>query len=178
MMRLATTFLVTALTLVSSAIFAAPRGGQGDAARATGPQLVSLSAPEGQERIRITVALVSYPGVPERAACRMKFRAENQSGRRVALSTLLHTFDGSQSDLNSWMVPTGEMAPGATVERLYSCKAASFIRLDQRSDYGWPRSCTVDGERLTPCPMRLDVRFNLPQLDTPKPPVVVVAAKH
>ena len=151
-------FLLVAAPALS---LAAPQPVPKDAAGVKQP--VSISAPAGADRVRISVSVVSYPGVPERASCRMLFRAVNDSGTQVELATQLHTFDTYKKDLNSWLVPTGAMAPGQAVERVYSCKSASFVALDQQSDYGWPRTCMVKGETVTPCPIALKVDFNLPQ---------------
>ncbi|HSV28071.1 MAG TPA: hypothetical protein VLL76_00895, partial [Candidatus Omnitrophota bacterium] len=137
--------LITVTVLLASMPalgFAAPLAAAQEANNGK-PPLVSISAPAGQDRVRISVSLVSYPGVPERASCRMLFKATNESRDNVELSTQLHTFNTYKTDLNSWLVPTGTLKPGQTVERLYSCKAASFITLDQGSDYGWPRTCFV-----------------------------------
>lgn len=148
--------LGVALALPAWAV-ASPNAGGGPPAR--GP--ASIAAPAGQERVRITVSLISYPGVPERSACRMLFRAVNETDAPVEMAALLHTYDTYQADQNSWLVPTGTMQPGQQVERLYSCKGASFLSLDQRSDRGWPRSCAVAGEVLTPCPVALKLDSNL-----------------
>lgn len=121
----------------------------------------STAAPAGQDRVRITVSLISFPGVPERSACRMLFRAVNETAVPVEMAALLHTYDTYRADQNSWLVPTGTMQPGQQIERLYSCKGASFLSLDQRSDHGWPRSCAVAGEVRTPCPVALKLDSNL-----------------
>lgn len=141
-------------------VFAAPHAATAESP--TSPAtLVSTSA--GQSRIHIIVTVVSYPGVPERSACRLLYKAVNQSREEVELSTQLTTFDSEKMDLNTWLVPTGAMKPGQSVERLYSCKTASFITLDQKTDYGWPRSCRVNGEKLTPCTVPVKIDFNLPE---------------
>ncbi|MGE5547642.1 MAG: hypothetical protein ACM33T_12135 [Solirubrobacterales bacterium] len=154
---------IAVFVTATSHLAAAPVAGQ----PTTGSKpLVAASLPTGSEtgQVRINVSIISYPGVPERSSCRLKFRAVNESGNRVAVSTLLKTFDTYKSDLNSWLVPTGDMAPGQAVERIYSCKSASFITLDKKSDYGWPVTCRVDGEAVSPCPVSLKVDFNLPEL--------------
>lgn len=151
---------VSALLVALPALaFAAPHTSPGEGG---GLPVVHVSAPAGQPSVHIVVTLINYPGVPERSACRMLYKAVNRSGDDIELSTQLHTFDSLKSDLNSWLIPTGSMKPGQAVERLYSCKTPSFIALDQKSDYGWPRSCRVNGEKMTPCPVPVKIDFNLP----------------
>lgn len=122
----------------------------------------------GSERIRIAVSVVNYPGMPEQAACRMRFRAINESTSRVELSALVHTFDETHAGSGSWQVPTGTLEPGQAVERMYTCKHASFIRLDADNHYGWPGKCTIDGAAKAPCPVAVNVSANLPEPVRPK----------
>ncbi|MCR6631421.1 MAG: hypothetical protein NVV74_15995 [Magnetospirillum sp.] len=113
------------------------------------------------EGLKITITQVMYPGVPDRAACRFVVRAYNDGPATVSAYALLHTLDGDKGELNSWMVPTGALAPGQASERLYSCKTAQFLVLDQQSMGGWPGRCTVNGEERTPCPLTLGLEANL-----------------
>ena len=59
------------------------------------------------------------------------------------------------------MVPTGALAPGQSSERLYSCKSARYVVLDQQTLEGWPGRCTVNGEDRSPCPLTLALEANL-----------------
>lgn len=146
--------------MLSAPAAATPQAADG-AAKPRMARQASIAAPAGQERVRISVSVISYPGVPERSACRMLFRAVNETGRPVEMAALLHTFDSFRADQNSWLVPTGTMRPGQQIERLYSCKGASYLSLDQGSGNGWPRTCVVDGERMNPCPVALKLDSNL-----------------
>lgn len=153
-----------ALCLPATVSAAAPYTGEEGPAKPGMVRPASITAPAGEARIRISVSVISFPGVPEHAACRMLFRATNETGSPMEMATLLHTYDGYQSDLNSWLVPTGTILPGQQVERLYSCKSASFLTIDQKSDLGWPTTCVVAGERKSPCPVALKLDSNLPLL--------------
>lgn len=151
--------LLLALTLPGLAL-AAPHA-TSDGAAPLAIQRASASPSAGQGRVHVSVSIISYPGVPERSACRMLFRAVNETGQPVELATLLHTYDSFRADQNSWLVPTGTMAPGQQIERLYSCKGASFLSLDERSGHGWPTICAVNGEERRPCPVALKLDSNV-----------------
>lgn len=111
--------------------------------------------------LKITVTQVNYPGVPDRAACRFVVRAINSGQATVSTYALLHTLDADKADLNTWMVPTGALAPGQTAERLYSCKTAHYVVLDRQAMGGWPSRCVVNGEERSPCPLTLTLEANL-----------------
>jgi len=111
--------------------------------------------------LKIIVNQVMYPGVPDRAACRFVIRAVNSGSATVSTYTLLRTLDGEKSELNTWMVPTGSLAPGQASERLYSCKNARYLVLDQQTLEGWPGRCMVNGEERSPCPLTLALEANL-----------------
>lgn len=122
------------------------------------------SAGGGGERgagLRIIVTQVNYPGVPERSACRFLVRAVNESKQKIGAHALLRTFDSYNASLNTWLVPTGELSPGQTTERIYSCKMAQSMVLDLTSASGWPGRCTIDGTEHSPCPATLQLESNL-----------------
>jgi len=114
--------------------------------------------------VRLNITQFSYPGVPERAACRMVIRAENDSAHKVAFYTLVRTFDTAKEALGTWMTPSGELAPGQSGEKLYSCKLARYMVLDRGSAGGWPNICHVDGEERNPCPIQLTLDVNIDML--------------
>lgn len=111
--------------------------------------------------LKITVTQVMYPGVPDRAACRFVVRAVNDGTATVSAHALMHTLDGEKAELNTWMVPTGALAPGQASEKLYSCKTAQYLVLDRQTLGGWPGRCTVNGEERSPCPLTLALEANL-----------------
>lgn len=111
--------------------------------------------------LRIIITQVNFPGVPDRSACRFTFRAINEGHETVAAHTLLRTFDTTKGELNVWMVPTGDLAPGQSAERLYSCKTAQYLTLDRETMGGWPGRCTINGQERSPCPLTLSVEANL-----------------
>ncbi|MCA1910123.1 MAG: hypothetical protein LDL39_17375 [Magnetospirillum sp.] len=111
--------------------------------------------------VRLNITQFSYPGVPERAACRTVIRVENDSPHKVGFYTLVRTFDTAKAALGTWMTPSGELAPGQSGERLYSCKLARYMVLDRGSAEGWPNSCLVDGEERSPCPIQLILDVNI-----------------
>jgi hypothetical protein len=111
--------------------------------------------------LKIIANQVMYPGVPDRAACRFVIRAVNNGSATVSAYTLLRTLDGEKSELNTWMVPTGSLAPGQASERLYSCKNARYLVIDQQTLEGWPGRCMVNGEERSPCPLTLALEANL-----------------
>lgn len=115
--------------------------------------------------LKIIVSLVNHPGVPDRVSCRFVVRTVNEGRERVAAYALLHTFNGAKSEMNSWMVPTGDLAPGQSAERLYSCKSAQYLVLDQTSIGGWPGRCVVNGEERSPCPLTVALEANLNFMD-------------
>lgn len=136
----------------------------------SGARAVTFQPPAGvRDRVaglHITITQVNYPGVPERSACRFLVRATNEGDRKIGAYALMRTFDSFKASLNSWLIPTGELAPGQTVERLYSCKMAQSLVLDQDSATGWPGRCTVDGTELSPCPVTLQLKANIDILPT------------
>lgn len=111
--------------------------------------------------LKITVTQVMYPGVPDRAACRFVVRAVNSGSATVSAYTLMRTLDGEKAELNTWMVPTGPLAPGQASEKLYSCKTAQYLVLDKQTLGGWPGRCLVNGEERSPCPLSLALEANL-----------------
>lgn len=111
--------------------------------------------------LKIIVTQVMYPGVPDRAACRFVVRAVNNGSATVSAYALMRTLDGAKAEVNTWMVPTGALAPGQASERLYSCKSAHYLVLDQQTLGGWPGRCTVNGEERSPCPLTLALEANL-----------------
>lgn len=111
--------------------------------------------------LKISVTQVMYPGVPDRAACRFVVRAINNGPATVSTYALMRTLDGEKTELNSWMVPTGPLAPGQASEKLYSCKNAHYLVLDQETLGGWPGRCMVNGEERSPCPLTLALEANL-----------------
>lgn len=111
--------------------------------------------------LRILITQVNFPGVPDRSACRFVVRIVNEGRETVAAHTLLHTYDAAHAELNTWMVPTGTLAPGQSAERLYSCKTAQYLLLDRQNMSGWPGRCTINGEERAPCPLSLSVEANL-----------------
>ena len=135
-----------------------------------GPERVTYQPlPAITERIaglKITLTQVNFPGVPERSACRFLVRASNDGSQRIGVHALVRTFDSYQSVLNTWLIPTGDLMPGQTVERIYSCKMAQGLILDQASASGWPGRCTIDGEERSPCPASLVLETNLRQIST------------
>lgn len=117
--------------------------------------------------LKITVTQVMYPGVPDRSACRFVVRSVNTGAATISTYALMRTLDGEKSELNTWMVPTGALAPGQASERLYSCKMAQYLVLDQQSLGGWPGRCMVNGEERSPCPLTLALEANLNIVATP-----------
>ncbi|HLO77576.1 MAG TPA: hypothetical protein VK196_14055 [Magnetospirillum sp.] len=113
------------------------------------------------EGLKITATQVMYPGVPDRAACRFVVRSVNRGTATISTYALLQILDGEKAELNTWMVPTGPLAPGQASERLYSCKTAQYLVLDQQSLSGWPGRCMVNGEERSPCPLTLTLEANL-----------------
>lgn len=111
--------------------------------------------------LKITVTQVMYPGVPDRAACRFVVRAVNSGRVTVSTYALMRTLDSEKAELNTWMVPTGALAPGQASEKLYSCKTAQYLVLDKQSLEGWPGRCMVNGEERSPCPLTLALEANL-----------------
>lgn len=111
--------------------------------------------------LKISVTQVMYPGVPDRAACRFVVRAVNSGSVTVSAYALMHTLDGEKAELNTWMVPTGPLAPGQASEKLYSCKTAQYLVLDKQTLGGWPGRCLVNGEERSPCPLTLALEANL-----------------
>jgi hypothetical protein len=160
-------FTAFALLAGASTVQASSSSGGKDkpAPPAIGIQHASLQPlPIVTERIgglRIVINQVNFPGVPDRSACRFVVRAVNEGRETVAAHTLLHTYDGTKGELNTWMVPTGTLAPGQSAERLYSCKTAQYLVLDRQNMGGWPGRCTVNGEERAPCPLSLSLEANL-----------------
>lgn len=111
--------------------------------------------------LKISVTLVNYPGVPDRAACRFTVRATNQGREKMAAYALLHTFNADKEAVNTWMVPTGELQPGESSEKLYSCKTAQYLQVDRQSLSGWPGRCEINGEERMPCPLTVGLEANL-----------------
>ncbi|OJX74768.1 hypothetical protein [Magnetospirillum sp. 64-120] len=117
--------------------------------------------------VRLNITQFSYPGVPERAACRTVIRVENDSSHKVAFYSLVRTFDTAKEALGTWMTPSGELTPGQSGEKLYSCKLARYMVLDRGAAGGWPNSCQVDGEERSPCPIQLTLDVNIDFLPAP-----------
>lgn len=157
--------LLGAACLSSTADAVSAANDQPPAGSAAGLQRAVYQPPPAiRDRIpglKIVLTQISYPGVPERSACRFLVRATNDGSQRIGVHALLRTYDTYQAALNTWLVPTGELAPGQSVERIYSCKLAQSLVLDQGTAGGWPGRCTIDGEERSPCPATLTVETNL-----------------
>lgn len=111
--------------------------------------------------LKIVVNQVMTPGVPERAACRVVVRAYNGGASTVSAYALLHTQDAEKTAINTWMVPTGILAPGETSEKLYSCRYAQYLVVDRQTLGGWPGRCVINGEERSPCPLTIGLEANL-----------------
>jgi hypothetical protein len=135
---------------------------------AGGPEAITYQPPptiiERIPGLKVSLTQVNFPGVPERSACRLMVRASNEGSQRIAVHALVRTFNSAQASLNTWLIPTGDLAPGQSVERIYSCKMAQEMTLDQASASGWPGRCTIDGEERSPCPATLVLETNLRQI--------------
>lgn len=163
-----TTILATVLALVagSSVAVASSAPKEGNAASpGVAIQRVELQPPPiVADRIgglKMIVTQVNYPGVPDRAACRFVVRSINSGQVSMSAYALLRTLNSEKAELNIWMVPTGPLAPGQSSERLYSCKTAQYLVLDQQTLGGWPGRCLVNGEERSPCPLTLTLEANL-----------------
>jgi hypothetical protein len=162
------TAIVTAVATVAGATAAmaasAPKEGK-ELPPSMAIQRTSLKPPsiitETVGALKISITQVMYPGVPDRAACRFVVRATNDGRATVSANALLRTLNAEKGNLNSWNVPTGSLAPGETAERLYSCKTAHYVVLDQDSLSNWPGRCTVNGEERSPCPLGVSLEANL-----------------
>jgi hypothetical protein len=110
---------------------------------------------------RVAITQVSYPGVPERSACRLLARAFNTGTEPMGLFLMIHTFDSHKVLLNSWLIPTADVAPGQSIERIYSCKPAQYMKLDLGNAAAWPAICKVAGEERSPCPVTLNFEANI-----------------
>ncbi|NFV78903.1 hypothetical protein [Magnetospirillum aberrantis] len=167
MRRKAVLVMISALSLAALAPAATASSGSGDkeAPPAIAIQQARLQPPaivtDRVEGLKITVTQVMYPGVPDRAACRFVVRSVNSGSATISTYALMRTLDREKSELNTWMVPTGALAPGQASERLYSCKTAQYLVLDQESLGGWPGRCIVNGEERAPCPLTLALEANL-----------------
>lgn len=167
-MKRKATALLTALATVAGVSVAdassAPKEGKELPASIT-IQRANLQPPppisESIGGLKITINQVMFPGVPDRSACRFIIRASNDGHATVSANTLLRTLDGEKAELNTWNVPTGSLAPGQTAERLYSCKTARYVVVDQASLSNWPGRCVVNGEERSPCPLSVALEANL-----------------
>ena len=175
--RLAPLF-ICALALLSGPALAAGGGSEGGGK----PAAIELSrgvkgmilnptgtVSEPVTGVRLNITQFSYPGVPERAACRTVIRVENDSVSTIAFYSLIRTFDSQEEPLGTWMTPSGILAPGQAGERLYSCKIARYMVLDRGSAGGWPNTCHVDGIDRTPCPIQLTFDVNIDFLPNSPP---------
>ncbi len=162
--------LTALLILLPLAAGASSKGGGGGGSdKATAPSVaiqrrVLQPPPIVVDRIdgfRVAITQVSFPGVPERSACRLLARATNLGTQKVGMFLQVHTFDGSKAPLNSWLIPTADVAPGQSVERLYSCKLAQYLKLDLATAGSWPAICIVAGEERSPCPVTLNFETNV-----------------
>ena len=111
----------------------------------------------GSERLHLTVEQVFFPGLSERVGCRMQISARNDTGTPVSLRLLVNGFDDSKAVVDTWLVPTGDLKPGEEVMRIYSCVAGHEFAVSEASPYGWPQTCVVDGNTMSPCPLGLAV---------------------
>lgn len=121
--------------------------------------------------VRLTIVQVVYPGVSDRFACRMQVRALNEGTSSVNFSALLQTYDRDKKPLDSWLIPTGDLAPGQEVLRTYTCHQAASLEISRDTEYGWPVKCEVDGQEASPCPVELHVTSSMalpPPPDTKK----------
>jgi hypothetical protein len=112
----------------------------------------------------VTVTQVSYPGVPERSACRLLARASNRTQQKMGFFVMVKTFNSQRQPLNNWLIPTADIEPGQSVERIYSCKMARYMYLDLSNAQAWPALCMVDGEERSPCPAVLNFVSNMEML--------------
>ncbi|MDA8232750.1 MAG: hypothetical protein M0006_15575 [Magnetospirillum sp.] len=124
----------------------------------------AVLAPAGTvsgEQVDLTVEQAFYPNLPAKRSCRLEIYAVNRTGRHVGLHALISTRDGNSREVDSWLVPTGEMSPGAEVKRVYSCDKAASIEIMRTTPFGWPKTCNVDGTDVSPCPIALHVTSSL-----------------
>ncbi len=127
--------------------------------------MLQPSVPPTGDAIRVTVVMASFPGLSERASCRMQVTSANQGAARLSTRVLLKTVNDKGDTINSWLVPTGDLKPGEESLRTYSCKAPESLVLVRGNPFAWPQTCSVDGIDTLPCPVALRMQTNLPFAD-------------
>ena len=124
-------------------------------------EIVMKSSVGGGDTLHLTIMQVFFPGLPERAGCRMQVIARNDGTSRVSMRALVNTFDEAKGAVDTWLVPTGDLKPGEEVLRVYSCRTAHDVAVSEASPYGWPQTCTVNGADTSPCPLTLKVSTSI-----------------
>lgn len=110
----------------------------------------------------LTIQQVVFPNVEVSRSCRIHIQAHNNTDHDVGLSTLLHTFGkDDKTGVNSWTVPIGNLAPGKSIERTYTCQYAAAFELSLESEKLWPERCEVGGVQRIPCPISVELTSNL-----------------
>jgi len=131
----------------------------GGAAPAAEPPAAPPPAGAGAAADEAVVSLWAFvsPGMSEKRGCRIRVVIENRTTGRFGFYGKFRALL-KEEERDAWFVSAAAIPPKATAERLYSCVLLpDTIELDVHSDLGYPRTCEVDGESSSPCPVR--VRF-------------------
>ena len=103
--------------------------------------------------VTLRVEQVYNPGMSDKRGCRMQVSFINTSKASVNVRVLVNTFDSTKQPADTNLVPSGDLAPGKSVMRLFSCIPAETVEASRDNQYGWPVTCDINGTEQSPCPV-------------------------
>jgi len=105
--------------------------------------------------LKMVVQMVFNPGMSDKRGCRLQVYYTNTSKVKINLRTNVTTYDSQPEVADVNLVPTGDLAPGQMIMRLYSCKPAEAVEISRENQYAWPNVCDIEGKEQSPCPVAI-----------------------
>lgn len=115
--------------------------------------------------MKVMVQEVFNPGMSDKRGCRLQISFMNQSKVKLNLRMLITTYDSLQQPADTNLVPSGDLEPGQSVMRLFSCKPAETVEAARDNEYAWPNTCDVNGVEQAPCPVAIHFSATLGIID-------------
>lgn len=105
--------------------------------------------------MKLSVQQVFNPGMSDKRGCRMQIYFMNASKAKLNVRVLVTTYDSQKHPADTNLVPSGDLDPGQSVMRLFSCIPAETVEAARDNEYAWPNACDVNGAEQSPCPVAI-----------------------
>ena len=150
------------LALAAPPAAAQPDGRPGPLPPRTPPAHAPVEAPPPTPEVVVSLWTFVMPGMNEKRGCRIRVIVENGTAERFGFFGKFRSLaKGEEKD--AWFVSAADVPAKGRAERLFACgQMPDTVEMDMTSDLGYPRTCEVDGDASSPCPLKLRFQSNLP----------------